>query len=134
MPPLPPPRSAPRPKKRVKELREADYLEILIKLDRLYHEMMQTHMEDMRAIGSRIPAGGAHMDLFFRLEGLRGAMTALRLGDKLEQAIQAGKDVSSLAVLAWNNRREYQVHRWDKTAHDFIENTIRRLAKDAAAT
>ena len=74
------------------------------------------------------------MDLFFRLEGIRGAMNSLRAGNSLAKAIEDGKSVSTIAVQIWNTSRDYQLHRWEKTAHDFVDKTVRRLCNGQEAS
>jgi hypothetical protein len=103
----------------------ADHLTALRRLSDVCTALREKHHAEMRAIGNRIPVGGDHMDLFFRIEGLDGAVRALRAGRPTDQAIEEGKWASAEAVKRWNARREWQVHRWDSTAHDFIERTVR---------
>lgn len=65
------------------------------------------------------------MDTFFRMEAIRGCMSALRLGKPLQEAVDDGKKTSEIAVKKWNDRREYQVHRWHETAHEYLDTLIR---------
>lgn len=104
-------------------------LKLLRELGRVYDDLNERHMREQRAIGNRIPAGGGEwMDLFFRSEGIRGVMTALRDGKTLDYSIQAGKKQATAAVLAWNTRRkkDYQVHRWEQCMDNFVERTVRK--------
>ena len=66
------------------------------------------------------------MDLFFKMEGVRGVLTALHSRKTLTYAIRFGKDTSAIAVQIWNKHREYQVHRWERTAWDFIDREIQK--------
>lgn len=101
---------------------------ILCELSPIYDTIEKRYRAEQEAIGSRIPAGGGEwMDLFFRLEGIRGVLESLRKGETIEQALKRGKEYSTIAVRKWNSRREYQVHRWDECAHDFIETTLRKI-------
>ncbi len=105
-----------------------DRNKLLRSLGVVYDSLYKRHNTEQRAIGNKTPIGGGDwMDTFFQLEGLRGVITALRQGKTLSYAIQFGKGTSSAAVKIWNDRREYQVHRCEETAHDFIENTVRRM-------
>lgn len=75
-----------------------------------------------------IPVGGGDwMDSFFRLEGVRGTLGALRRGIGLRRAIIDGKRVSEIAVKIWNGRREYQVHRWTKTVYHYLDVLERKI-------
>lgn len=75
-----------------------------------------------------IPVGGGDwMDLFFKMEGVRGTMSALENGKKLERAFEEGKLVSETAIRLWNRRREWQVHRWDKCVHSYLETLQRKI-------
>lgn len=67
------------------------------------------------------------MDSFFRLEACRAAMTCLRNGKTLKAAIQEAKIVSEINVQLWNHRREYQVRRWEKTCHDYLDRLERKI-------
>lgn len=79
---------------------------------------------DLKAIGNRIPVGGAHMDNFFRSEAIAGLLAGLREGKTLTESIADGKEASTRAVLAWNKRREWQVHRTPDTAHSYLLRTV----------
>lgn len=103
-----------------------DRMALLRSLGVEYDRLNKIHSESAPK-GGDIPAGGGDwMDSFFRMEGVRGVMTALRAGKTVDYAIQFGKDVSTLAVKIWNGRREYQVRRWEETGHSFIERTVRK--------
>jgi len=95
---------------------------ILLRLSRVYDDLVEKYTAEVHAIGSKIPVGGGEwMDLFFKMEGIRGIMTALRCGKTLSEAIEFGKNVSTNAVRTWNSKHEYQTSRWEKTAHNYIE-------------
>ncbi len=81
-------------------------------------------------IFEEIPVGGGEwMDSFFRLEGLRGIMSALRAGKSLEASLDAGKERSRIAVRKWNESREYQVHRHVDTACLYLVGVVRRNSR-----
>lgn len=103
-------------------------LGLLRELGKVYDSLAEQHYGEVKAIGNRIPIGGnVWMDLFFQMEGVRGVIEALRHGATLASAIEQGKESSTYAVKQWNKRREYQVHRWEKTTHSWLENLARRL-------
>lgn len=90
-----------------------------------HDELYWRHKREQDAIGSRLPAGGGeYMDLFFRVEGLRMVLQSLRGGLTLAEAITVGQEAFSGAVRIWNSRQAYQIQRWEKTAHEFIERTV----------
>lgn len=108
--------------------RQFDRMAILIGLGKVYDALYEKHSAELRAIGNRnVMGGGEWLDLFIRMEGIRGLQTALRSGNTLEYSIKFGKSTSSIAVKIWNTRREYQVHRWEETTWDFIDTTVRKL-------
>lgn len=85
--------------------------------------------------GGALPVGGGDwMDCFFRMEGVRGALSALGRKVSLPEAIKEGKMVSEIAVRIWNQRREWQVRRWDKTVHNYLDGLYRRIRASAAST
>lgn len=69
------------------------------------------------------------MDTFFRMEAIRGCLTALRNGKKLGAAVQEGKDVSSISVQIWNQKREYQVHRWEETTWSYLDRLVVKIRR-----
>lgn len=74
-----------------------------------------------------IPVGGAHMESFFRMEGVGGIIQALRDGQGILEAVAHGKAIASFAVRLWNGRREWQVHRWEKTCDDYFDRLMVRI-------
>lgn len=97
-------------------------------LDDEYQRLYAKHYEEQKAIGNRIPVGGGDwMDMFFRCEALRGCIGALRAGKPLDECVAEGKAVSEISVRIWNGKREYQVHRWDKCCHTFLDGIVPRL-------
>lgn len=97
---------------------------LLRHLDDVYQEMTRRHYANAPPSGTVPVGGGDWMDYFFKAEAIRGCITSLRAGNTLAQATRDGYAVSEIAVQLWNKRREYQVHRWEKTAHDFLDRTI----------
>lgn len=74
-------------------------------------------------------AGGAHMDPFFRAEGLRGFLTGLRQGKTPKESSQLGKDQAAAAIDRWNSRREYQVHRWEHAVDSIVDRVLRKIVQ-----
>lgn len=104
---------------------------LLRSLDKVYDELNEKYSCEIKAIGSKIPIGGSGwMDLFFRMEGIRGVMAGLRSSGNLLGAIEVGKTTSSIAVRIWNGRKEYQVHRWEETCYGYLEHTVRRIKRE----
>lgn len=93
--------------------------------------LYELHREELAAIGSRISVGGAHMDVFFQAVGLHGVLTGLREGRTIGESVALGCKESTDAVHKWNEKREYQVHRSDGTAHAFIERTVMKFLEKA---
>lgn len=106
--------------------------EILRWLDEKYQAILRKHYENAPA-SNTIPVGGGEywMDTFFRAEGLRGCINALRRGLGLKEAFEEGKAVSEISVRIWNTKKkkDYVVHRWDKTVHDYLDNVKRELSR-----
>lgn len=101
---------------------------ILRRLDAVYQLLAEKHFESAPK-GGRLPVGGGDwMDTFFRMEGLRGMMTALRGNNSLRVALEEGKTVSEISVSIWNGKREYQVHRWKETAHTYLQRELKRAS------
>lgn len=97
---------------------------LLILLDGEYQRLNGIHWANAPRNG-KIPIGGGQwMDSFFRMEAIRGCQSALRSGASLQEAIKAGQKESRAAVKIWNARREYQVHRWEETAFDYLERLV----------
>jgi len=91
-----------------------------------YNRLVTQHYKSAPRNG--IPVGGGDwMDSFFRLEGVRGTLGALGRGESLNKAIEDGKALSEIAIRIWNQRREWQVHRWDKCCHDYLDSIVRRI-------
>lgn len=109
------------------ELAEHPHKRLLIYLDEKYQELSDSHYKNAPPSGT-VPAGGGEwMDSFFRMEAVRGCMTALRLRKSVEDAVLDGYAVSEISVQIWNTRRkkDYQTQRWEKTAHDYLDSLIR---------
>ena len=103
-------------------------MHLLRLLDDEYQKLYAKHYEEQKAIGNRIPVGGGDwMDMFFRCEALRGCIGALRTDKSLDEAVAEGKTVSEISIRIWNGKREYQVHRWDKCCHSYLDGMIARL-------
>ncbi len=95
-------------------------------LSKEYDRLSQQHSKTTPKNG--IPVGGGDwMDSFFRMEGVRGVLSALGRKVSLKNAIQEGKAVSEVSVEIWNKRREWQVHRWTKTVHNYLDSLYRRI-------
>lgn len=109
------------------ELAEHPHKRLLIYLGEKYQELSDRYYKNVPKFGT-VPAGGGEwMDSFFRMEAIRGCMTALRLSKSVEEAVLDGYAVSEIAVQIWNTRRkkDYQTQRWEKTAHDYLDSLIR---------
>ena len=102
---------------------------LMILLDKEYDKLSQRHYASTPKRGEIPVGGGDWMDSFFRMEAIRGCLSALRSGNSLTKAIEDGKAVSEISVQIWNKRREWQVHRWPKTAHPYLEMLVYRLRK-----
>lgn len=107
--------------------------EMLRKLDNKYLDLNEKHYNNAPRGGSLPIGGGEWMDTFFRMEALRGMMNALRDGKSLNESVSDGKAVSEIAVKIWNTRREWQVHRYIKTAHSYLDRVVRSMKKDRKA-
>ncbi len=95
-------------------------------LDKKYQELNNKHYL-MAPTNGCIPVGGGDwMDLFFKMEALRGMMGGLRSGKSVTASVNDGKAVSEIAIKIWNTKREWQVKRWEKSAHTFLESVIRQ--------
>ncbi len=99
---------------------------VLRKLGAEYDKLCILHSKCAPRNGIPV-AGGDWMDSFFRMEGLRGTMTALRDDKNLEEAFADGKAVSEIAIRIWNSRREGQVHRWEECVHNYLDTWYRRV-------
>ena len=112
------------------------------KLRRVALEVLQDEYDSLASRHSKaaprdgaVPVGGGDwMDCFFRMEGVRGALSALGRGASLQDAIQEGKVVSEIAVRIWNKKREWQVHRWDKTVYDYLDKLHKKVKISASTT
>ena|ERR1700677_3793746 len=89
------------------------------RLNEAHHKLLPPH--------GTIPAGGEHMDPFFRMEAIRGCQKALREGKTEQEAIEAGAAEAGIAVRIWNARREYQVHRWDGFGEGYLQDLLRHF-------
>lgn len=104
-----------------------DRMQLLRDVGKEYDYWCEAYSKELLAIGNSVPVGGSHMDAFFKSEGLRGVTTALRQGKTLEYSIKFGEDVMEIAVKLWNQKREYQVHYWEKHGQDWLANKVRSL-------
>ena len=102
---------------------------ILRNMDVEYQKLDERHRESQPKNNSIPVGGGDWMDTFFRMEALRGTMSALRSGKSIPKAIEDGKAVSEISVRIWNGRREWQVRRWVETAHAYLERTVRKCRR-----
>lgn len=101
-------------------------------LSLLGEEYQRLHDKHYLSAPRGVPVGGGDwMDTFFRMEAIRGTQGALERGDSIAEAIGEGKAVSSIAVRLWNAKREWQVHRWEETAHGWLEMLVHRLKKES---
>lgn len=91
-------------------------------LGAVLERLEQSHRKDLDAIGSRIPVGGAHMDDFFKAEGIRGIQSVLRRGETFQRALEQGCENAKVAILKWNERcgREYQIKRWEGSCESYL--------------
>lgn len=71
------------------------------------------------------------MDSFFKMEAIRGVVSALRNTCSVSVAIKKGKQQSTFAVSKWNSQRGYQVHRWNQTAWSWLEGLVYSLKRKA---
>lgn len=102
---------------------------ILRFLDDEYQKLYAKHYE-LSPKNGEIPVGGGDwMDMFFRTEGLRGMINKLDSNGTIKEALEDGKTVSEIAVGLWNKKREWQVHRWNKTCHTYLINIMGRAKK-----
>lgn len=111
---------------------QAPWMVLARELDLHYQHLWKIHEADKKKMGNRLPVGGDHMDIFFKLEGIRGMLSSLRQNEGLQQALEKGKSFSRSAVQKWNAQRkkDYQVHRWEETAFLYLENLLRSLCEE----
>lgn len=100
---------------------------IMRSLDDEFTLLAERHYENAPNNGTIPVGGGDWMDSFFRMEAVRGTLGALGRGLSLKESIEEGKSVSEISVKIWNGKREYQVHRWIKTAHTYLDKLIKRI-------
>ena len=79
-----------------------------------------------------IAVGGAHMDPFFRAEGLWAFLASLGgqvpVNSVLEEAEQAGHEASAFAISKWNaSRLDHVVHRYAGSADAEVTAARRRI-------
>ncbi len=75
-----------------------------------------------------VAVGGAHMDPFFRAEGLRGFLRGLRDKKSPEEAEQMGCEAGAFAINKWNNSRlDYVVHRWEKSVDSVVRSARQKI-------
>ena len=100
---------------------------IMRRLDDEFMLLDKIHNENAPK-GGTIPVGGGDwMDSFFRMEAIRGTLGGLRRGLSLKKAVEEGKAVSEISVKIWNGKQGYQVHRWVKTAHTYLDRLMKRV-------
>ena len=98
---------------------------MIAQIEALRQQLWQRHRD---AAPRGYPVGGGDwMDTLFRLEALDGCLRSLRAGKPLAEALRDGQEASRAAVKIWNRRREYQVHRWEETAFDWLDAQIRKI-------
>jgi len=56
-------------------------------------------------------------------------INSLSGGSSLVRAVENGKLLSEVAIRIWNQQREWQVHRWDKCCHTYLDGVKRRILK-----
>lgn len=100
---------------------------LLILLDDEYQRLYEFHMSQAPKNNTIPVGGGSWMDSFFRCEGIRGCMNALRRGKSVEESLKEGVSVAAIAVKLWNSKREYQVHRWENCVEAYLVSLIQRL-------
>lgn len=106
--------------------------ELLHRLNDIWSQLHKEHLREMVAIGNRVPVGGSdYIDLFFKMEGIRVAIVCLRQKKSVLEALEEAQKASRYAVQRWNQqrRKDYQVHRWEDTACDYLHWTILKEAK-----
>lgn len=121
MPPIP---------KAYRERRREGYFPLMRRLDEEYQKLSDAHYRAAPKGGSVAVGGGEWVDTFFKMEAIRGCLTALRNLKNLSEAVEEGKAVSSIAVQLWNQKREFQVRRWEETSHAFLIQLVSRLQKE----
>lgn len=108
---------------------------IALKILQGEYDSLAEHHYKAAPRGGALPVGGGDwMDYFFRMEGVRGTLNALGRKVSLPKAIEEGKVVSEVAVGIWNRKREWQVHRWNKTVHSYLDGLYRRIRANASTT
>ena len=62
-----------------------------------------------------VAVGGAHMDSFFRAEGIRGLCSAVNRGLSVSEAVEAGNQRAKEAIQKWNARKgvDFTIKRWE---------------------
>jgi hypothetical protein len=104
----------------------------LIELDKEYMGLRERHTKAAPRPGTIPIGGGDWMDTFFRMEGVAGILSAVRRGKSIREGLEEGKQDSRRAVLIWNERRgkkDYQTHRWEQTAFDYLDSLVTRLLR-----
>lgn len=96
-----------------------------------YEKHTLAFYQNQNAIGNKIPVGGAHMPDFFRAEGLRVMINNLQANQTAEEARIAGLQAAQQAVIAWNSRREYQVHFWKNTTDHYLNCILKKCLEDS---
>lgn len=99
-------------------------------LEMEYEKQVQIHSSAAPRNGIAV-GGGDWMDSFFKMEAVRMMLSTIRAGKPLVEVERYGKDAATIAVKLWNDRREYQVRRWEQCCDDFVDSLIRRILNDA---
>jgi hypothetical protein len=107
---------------------------LIARLEEIRQKLWERHRAAAPLSGCIPVGGGEWVDTFFRLEAIDGCLRVLRAGRTLSEAVSAGKEASREAVKKWNQRREYQVHRWEETAFDWLDTVIRLLTQETLGT
>jgi len=76
-----------------------------------------------------VALGGAHMDPFFKGNAIEEFLRALRKGHAPDTAAIFAKAAARDSVRTWNRQRggDYQTHRWESTADDYIDAMARHV-------
>lgn len=98
---------------------------LMRKLDERYQMYCQQSMSCAPRNGDLPVGGGDWMDNFFKAEAIRGTLTAMRHGKEPLEAAKDGKAVAEISIQIWNDKREYQVQRWNGWVEDFIQSELK---------
>lgn len=74
--------------------------------------------------------GGKHIDHLVKAVALDGLLRGLRAGKSINKSLQMGIEDGRGCIRKWNEKREYQVHRWVDCHVAYVTNAangIRRM-------